>query len=277
MVALLTTRHFGFKKYQPRGFGTSLNTTQRTAIATPATGLMVYQTDATAGFYFYNGTAWTTLGGASGDNLGNHTATHALNLNSNAITNATNITATGTATLGGNSYPTNTGTNGQVLTTNGAGALSWGTAGGGAQTIVRANATTAQTFSFGSSLTTPDIATCFNNEITDPFNAFTNGVFTAPSTGLYFVSIQTATSTQICLAPMVDVNNNGVTGGEDFCGTIFGNNQLQLPNKGRGQLQCMVYLTSGQTFSVRFFNQSNVTTTTNSSDGSTNITIVKLN
>ena len=32
---------------------------QRTAIASPATGLMVYQTDAPAGFYFYNGTAWT--------------------------------------------------------------------------------------------------------------------------------------------------------------------------------------------------------------------------
>ena len=32
---------------------------QRTAIASPATGLMVYQTDATNGFYFYNGTTWT--------------------------------------------------------------------------------------------------------------------------------------------------------------------------------------------------------------------------
>ncbi|MCF6142535.1 collagen-like protein [Flavobacterium sp. K77] len=41
-----------------------LTQTQRTAIATPATGLMVYQTDATAGFYFYNGTAWTSLNGA---------------------------------------------------------------------------------------------------------------------------------------------------------------------------------------------------------------------
>ena len=41
-----------------------LTQTQRTAIATPATGLMVYQTDATAGFYYYNGTAWTSLNGA---------------------------------------------------------------------------------------------------------------------------------------------------------------------------------------------------------------------
>ena len=36
---------------------------QRTAIATPAAGLLVYQTDAPAGFYFYNGSAWTSLSG----------------------------------------------------------------------------------------------------------------------------------------------------------------------------------------------------------------------
>jgi hypothetical protein len=36
---------------------------QRNLIATPATGLMVYQTDVTAGFYFYNGSAWTSLSG----------------------------------------------------------------------------------------------------------------------------------------------------------------------------------------------------------------------
>lgn len=36
---------------------------QRIVIATPATGLLVYQTDATAGFYFYNGTAWVFLTG----------------------------------------------------------------------------------------------------------------------------------------------------------------------------------------------------------------------
>ncbi|MFC3813265.1 fibrobacter succinogenes major paralogous domain-containing protein [Lacihabitans lacunae] len=34
---------------------------QRTAIASPANGLVVYQTDATAGFYFYDGTTWSRL------------------------------------------------------------------------------------------------------------------------------------------------------------------------------------------------------------------------
>ncbi len=32
-------------------------------VSTPATGLMIYQTDNTPGFYFYNGTAWTSLSG----------------------------------------------------------------------------------------------------------------------------------------------------------------------------------------------------------------------
>jgi len=35
---------------------------QRTMIYGPATGLLVYQTDAPAGFYFYNGSQWTLLG-----------------------------------------------------------------------------------------------------------------------------------------------------------------------------------------------------------------------
>ncbi len=33
----------------------------RTSISSPATGLLVYQTDAPAGFYFYNGTKWVGL------------------------------------------------------------------------------------------------------------------------------------------------------------------------------------------------------------------------
>jgi len=39
---------------------------QRDAIGSPATGLMIYQTDQTTGFYFYNGTAWTRIEGVAG-------------------------------------------------------------------------------------------------------------------------------------------------------------------------------------------------------------------
>jgi hypothetical protein len=43
---------------------------QRTAIATPADGLLVYQTDVTKGFYYYNGTtaAWVLLTASAGTN-----------------------------------------------------------------------------------------------------------------------------------------------------------------------------------------------------------------
>jgi hypothetical protein len=34
---------------------------QRNAIATPATGLLIFQTNSTTGFYYYNGTAWTAI------------------------------------------------------------------------------------------------------------------------------------------------------------------------------------------------------------------------
>jgi hypothetical protein len=56
---------------------------QRTAIAAPATGLQVYQTDGTKGFYYFDGTAWSPLGaggGASGwsmtGNAGTNPATN---------------------------------------------------------------------------------------------------------------------------------------------------------------------------------------------------------
>src|ERR1700760_2929585 len=42
--------------------------TQRDGIATPALGLLIYQTDNTPGLYFFNGSAWsaTTTGSSTG-------------------------------------------------------------------------------------------------------------------------------------------------------------------------------------------------------------------
>jgi hypothetical protein len=42
-----------------------MTSAQRDLIATPATGLLIFQTDNTPGYYFYNGTAWAALGVAS--------------------------------------------------------------------------------------------------------------------------------------------------------------------------------------------------------------------
>ena len=38
---------------------------QKNAISAPSTGLLIYQTDGTSGFYNYNGSNWVTVGGAT--------------------------------------------------------------------------------------------------------------------------------------------------------------------------------------------------------------------
>lgn len=53
---------------------------QKTAIAAPATGLLVYQTDGQNGFWYYNGTTWIRLfGGNAWDILGNTGTSSATN------------------------------------------------------------------------------------------------------------------------------------------------------------------------------------------------------
>jgi len=44
----------------------SMTQAQRNLITLPATGLLVFQTDNTPGFYYFNGTAWVGIGGNSG-------------------------------------------------------------------------------------------------------------------------------------------------------------------------------------------------------------------
>ncbi|WP_375561490.1 hypothetical protein ACE193_02730 [Bernardetia sp. OM2101] len=41
-----------------------MSAAQKTAISSPATGLLIYQTDGTAGFYYYNGSVWTFINAA---------------------------------------------------------------------------------------------------------------------------------------------------------------------------------------------------------------------
>jgi len=62
-----------------------MSTAQRTAISSPATGLLVFD-ETTGGFWFYNGSIWEDL--SEGDDLGNHTATQSLDMNYNDLLGA---------------------------------------------------------------------------------------------------------------------------------------------------------------------------------------------
>jgi hypothetical protein len=235
---------------------------QRTAIATPATGLLVYQTDGTAGFYFNSGTPavpnWTNLSG--GDNLGNHTATTNLTMGGNSITGANNITATGTATLGGNAYPTNTGTNGQILKTNGAGALSWGSASGGGATLqLLATKNAPVTTSIGSSLVLPDAVTfqtiSASSALTGGNTWTSDNTFTvgAGGAGIYLVSVNLVGNNGIGPNPSIDVNGDGINqNSNSFYGTAVVN-AITFMNgtRSRGLMTQLIYLNVGDNFKIR--------------------------
>lgn len=236
---------------------------QRTAIATPATGLLVYQTDGTAGFYFYSGAAWTLLG--AGDNLGNHTATTNLSMAGNSITNALNITATGTATLGGNAYPTTTGTNGQALKTNGSGTLSWGTVG--SVVALSAANTNAQAINSG---TTPPFALAdisFNSFAAPAIGSFdgTNYTVGAGQGGNYMIIVDLAgvpAAGIVGIYPTLFVN-----GTASVYGIGIQNGNVNSPI-GRGLINTVLSLNAGDVVKVQAainLASSTVNLTTNSS------------
>ncbi|HRC32851.1 MAG TPA: tail fiber domain-containing protein [Bacteroidia bacterium] len=56
-----------------------MTSTQRNAIAAPATGLLIYQTNSTPGFYYYTGTAWTAIKTTAGWGLNGNSGTSITN------------------------------------------------------------------------------------------------------------------------------------------------------------------------------------------------------
>lgn len=261
-----------------------LTQAQRTAIASPAAGLMVYQTDGTAGFYFYNGTAWASLN----DNLGNHTATTNLNLGGNNLTNANNITATGVANLGGNAYPTTTGSNGQVLTTNGAGTLAWqtpasgGSSGHGIQLLATTQGLTAQNLPSALSVVHPSVVR-FATSCTECINPSTQGLgntyrgdttFVCGTAGYYEVSAQLttgganpATSSSVTgvgyPVPVLEINN--VVSNRIFGVGISARDAWQegtIGAKGRGTLHTILYLNAGDEIKIKGQNGTTSTSVT---------------
>lgn len=70
---------------------------QRDGINSPATGLLIYQTNNDAGFYYYTGTTWSSLSGSSGPVNANKTLS---NLTAPTSVNVDLLPATGSISLG---------------------------------------------------------------------------------------------------------------------------------------------------------------------------------
>ncbi len=73
-----------------------VDSTQRSAIVLPAEGLLVYQTDGSKGFYYYNGSNWTRIGDAVTESDPVYIASQAANITAADITNLSNLSGTNT-------------------------------------------------------------------------------------------------------------------------------------------------------------------------------------
>jgi hypothetical protein len=91
---------------------------QRTLISSPATGLMLYQTDSPSGFYFYNGTTWVNLSSlpsqtgnngkvlqTDGSNLSWQTPNNSLQIMTKAVRDALTTPIEGTTIFQTDEYP----------------------------------------------------------------------------------------------------------------------------------------------------------------------------
>ncbi len=119
----------------------------------PATGLMIYQTDGTAGFYFYSGTAWLPLanGSSTSGTVTNVTGTTPLSITNNSTTPNISISQANASTngfLSSADWATfnnkqNTLSNANATTSGILSSADWTTFNGKQNALTNANATTS--------------------------------------------------------------------------------------------------------------------------------------
>ncbi len=241
---------------------------QRTVIALPATGLLVYQTDATAGFYFYNGTSWSVLGatgpqGAAGANG----------------TNGQGVPTGGTANqvlskIDGTNYNT------QWVTPTSGG-------GGASLQLLATKSSDAQVLHVSNGINAGELVT-FNNVVTTPtsgsYSTSTNA-YTAAVAGLYYIQASTraddnatpnSTASQYLY---VDINGGGLSSVSNVLPVYAGGSASNMPagSKGRGYVGTMVYLNANDVVTIKGLTAlSSILGTNLKTDGSCRFMVVKM-
>lgn len=137
---VLTTNGTGTASWTTPATGgaSTLNELTDVTVTTPGTGQLLKYNGISSQWENFTPTYLQNLGEDVAPTLGGN-----LNVGSNSITSILNQNiaisplGTGKVVLSGLSYPNNDGTNGQVLTTNGTGTLSWTSASGGITDVVQ--------------------------------------------------------------------------------------------------------------------------------------------
>ena len=257
---------------------------QRGLISSPATGLMVYQSDATAGFYFYNGTAWTQLGATGPQGFQGPQGTQGA---TGPIGPQGNQGLTGPA---GQGVPVG-GTTGQVLAKIDATNYNtqWVTTSFTAtypNVEVGVLNNTTQTIPASSSTVASFVDIVFSGTNTGTLtgsNTWNGTTFTVGTAGWYQFNVQlkcvtsTNTETNLGVAYILSIDNS--TTANSLMSTYDLNTNLSATPTGLrngSKINGVVYLTAGQT--VRFKGQdwSTNNPTYTSIDNSTSITIIRM-
>jgi len=271
--------------------------------STPANGLLIYQTDNTPGFYFYNGSSWTSLNGAQGPkgepgNPGSQGIQGLQGAPGQGIpiggtvgqviskVDGTDYNTAWTTPSTATTLPSQSGNSGKFLKTDGS-ALSWESSSG-AKVELFVKKTAATQALVGSTSANPDLVV-YDNIITAPtvgsYNTSTN-TYTVGGAGLYLIQtrnsmVDNATpSNTLGAYNYLEINGSSYGSMLNIYPTYTSNaSQRGVTNiaiKSSTQYIFFVVLNAGDTIKIKATSANSSITQSLNNDGGTQLMVVKL-